>query len=322
MAKGREIVDVCGVESLTYNFRPMLPQDTKDKLIELFVAIDDFCLALRAWQTSRQLGEEPLEKPGSQLSYSEQMTILVFYHYSGYKCFEYYYRQVVQTELRSYFPRLISYERFVVTITRVLPGLFLFLQYRCRCSQQTGTYFVDSKKLPVCDNRRIHSHRVFADIAARGKTSTGWFFGLKVHLVINQLGEIVSFLLTPGNVADNNHQVLHCLLDHLKGHCIGDKGYLTTLFEHFYERGLQLITRIRTKMKNQLMPLDHKLKLRKRALIESVNDILMSVFDIDHTRHRNPYNAICHTLSGLIAYCFYPNKPSVFIPRMDGCLAA
>lgn len=297
----------------------MLSQDTKHKLIELFVSIDDFCLALQAWQAQRQLGLATLPKLSPELSHSEQMTILVFYHYSGYKCFEYYYRQVVQTELASYFPRLISYERFVVTITRVLPGLFVYLQYCCRCqSQLTGTYFIDSKKLPVCDNRRIHAHRVFEGVATRGKSSTGWFFGLKLHLVINQLGQPVSFLLTPANVADNNHQVLHYLLDHLQGHCIGDKGYLSALFEQFYEQGLHLITKIRTKMKNHLLPLSHKLKLRKRALIESVNDLLMSVFDIDHSRHRNPYNAIAHTLSGLIAYCFYPNKPSVFIPA-TGC---
>ncbi|GAB3702275.1 hypothetical protein GCM10027592_31530 [Spirosoma flavus] len=159
-------------------------------------------------------------------------------------------------------------------------------------------------------------------MATRGKSSTGWFFGLKLHLVINQLGQPVSFLLTPSNIADNNHQVLHYLLDHLQGHCIGDKGYLSALFEEFYERGLHLITKIRTKMKNQLLPLSHKLKLRKRALIESVNDLLMSVFDIDHTRHRNPYYAIAHVLSGLIAYCFYPNKPSVFIPATGSRLTA
>ncbi|GAB3946725.1 hypothetical protein GCM10028805_17710 [Spirosoma harenae] len=159
-------------------------------------------------------------------------------------------------------------------------------------------------------------------MAAQGKSSTGWFVGLKVHLLINQLGQPVSFLLTPGNVADNNHQVLPYLLDHLQGHCIGDKGYLSSPFEPFYERGLQLITKIRTKMKNQLLPMSHKLKLRKRALIESVNDLLMSVFNIDHSCHRNPYNAIAHVLSGLIAYCFYPNKPSVFIPATGSQLTA
>ncbi|GAB3702271.1 hypothetical protein GCM10027592_31520 [Spirosoma flavus] len=100
----------------------MLSQDTKDKLIELFISIDDFCLALNAWQAKRQPGlTNNLPKLTPELSHSEQMSILVFYHYSGYKCFEYYYRQVVQTELASYFPQLISDERFVVTITRVLP---------------------------------------------------------------------------------------------------------------------------------------------------------------------------------------------------------
>ena len=139
--------------------------------------------------------------------------------------------------------------------------------------------------------------------------------GLKLHLVINAQGQVMNFLLTPGNVADNNQDVLQHLLQGLQGECYGDKGYLTTLFERFYQQGLHLITKVRNKMKNKLLPLHQTLKLRKRALIESVNDLLTSVFDIEHSRHRKPLNAIAHTLAGLIAYCFYDQKPSVFIPN-------
>ena len=191
----------------------------------------------------------------------------------------------------------------------------MFLKWRTQLSQRTGTYFIDSKKLPVCNNHRINQNKVFAQLASRGKSSTGWFFGFKLHVVINQLGEVVNFLFTPANVADNNHQVLDYQLQGLKGNCYGDRGYLTSLFDQFYQQGLQLITKIRSKMKNKLLRLEDKLNLRKRALIESVNDILMSVFDLEHTRHRSAKNAYAHMLAALTAYCFYDHKPAAFFPQ-------
>jgi len=149
------------------------------------------------------------------------MRICIFYHYSAYKCFQYYYQNRVQLILKSYFPKQISYERFLISLLKILPGLYVFLKYCTLQSKRTGLYLIDSKQLPVCHNRRIHSHRVFEGLAQRGKSSTGWFFGLKLHLVINKVGQVVNLLLTPANVADNNHQVLHTLLEGLKGECYG-----------------------------------------------------------------------------------------------------
>jgi hypothetical protein len=229
-------------------------------------------------------------------------------------CFEYYYLNFVQVHLTSYFPDLLSYERFVARIPRLLPGLFVLLKWLCAQSERTGFYIADSKPLAVCHNRRIHFNRVFDGVAARGKSSMGWFYGLKAHLVINQYGQLVNFVITPGNVADNNGSLLIELLEGLKGQCFGDRGYLTGLFAEFYQAGLQIVTKVRRKMKNVLMPLADKLNLRKRGLIESVNDLLTSVFDVEHTRHRSPVNAVANILSGLIAYCFYDQKPSIVVP--------
>ncbi len=215
--------------------------------------------------------------------------------------------------MRTYFPGLVSYQRFIDLLPRQVATLHVLTKYLCLLGKRTGCYFADSKKLPVCDNRRIHSHRVFKDIASRGKSSTGWFYGLKLHLVINQLGEVMNFLITPASVSDNNETVLPRLLRGLRGKCYADKGYISKLFERFYEEGLQIVTKIRKNMKNSLMDLDDKLRLKKRALIESVNDILMSVMDVDHSRHRSPLNALVHTMSGLVAYHFYDTKPSVFV---------
>ena len=292
----------------------MLSKDNENKLLELFIAIDDFCIALENWKQSQpQFSHSVTRHP--EMSDSEMMTILIFYQWSGYKCFQYYYEHLVAVDLRSDFPKQVTYPRFVALIPRLLPGLFLFLRWNTLLSLRTGCYFIDSKKLPVCHNRRIHNHKVFVEYARRGKSSTGWFYGLKVHLVINQMGQLVSVLFTSANMADNNHKVLRYLLTKLKGQCFGDKGYLTKLFEEFYNQGLQLITKVRSKMKNQLMQMTHKIKLRKRAIIESVNDILISVFDIEHTRHRSPINAMAHMMSALIAYCFYEDKPAVFVPN-------
>ena len=133
--------------------------------------------ARQQWKAQRQLGVEKTYLAPAVLKDSEALTLLVYYHYSGYKCFQYYWQELVEKDLKSYFPHLISYERFVARIVHYLPGLFLFLQYTTLLSERSGTYFIDSKKLVVCDNHRIHSHQVFQGLAQRGKTSTGWFFG-------------------------------------------------------------------------------------------------------------------------------------------------
>lgn len=288
----------------------MLCEDKALRLTHIFIVCDDFCNALTDWQQHQ--GCLPTTKAG-ELADSEMLAITIFYHYSGAKCFEYYYRDWVLLPMKPYFPHLISYERFVARMPRLLPGLYVLLKWLCTQSQRTGFYIIDSKPLPVCHNRRIEQNRVFTGLAARGKSSMGWFYGFKAHLVINQYGEMVNFVLTPGNVADNNAGVLHQALDELQGQCIGDRGYLTKLFAQFYQQDLQLITKLRRKMKNVLMPLSDKLMLRKRGLIESVNALLTSVLDVSHTRHRSASNAQVNILSGLIAYCFYPAKPSIVV---------
>lgn len=278
------------------------------KVVEVFCEIDDFCLEVKEYFSSHPLPEGlgPRHPAGRKpsLSESEVLTILVLYHLSGFKCFEYYYERLVLGELKSYFPRAVSYTHFLELSRQSLLHTFLLAHYQAGRSERSQHYYIDSKKLPVCDNRRIHSHKVFEKLATRGRGSTGWFFGLKLHLVINQHSQLVRFLITPANVADNNPKVLSFLLSGLKGKCYGDKGYLTCLLEQLLEEGLHLVTKVRRNMKNMLLSLQDKVNLIKRGSIEAVNDILMTVCDIDHTRHRNPLNALAQIFSGLTAYTF------------------
>jgi hypothetical protein len=292
----------------------MLDEVKTQILYQVFVEADDFMLAYNRYsQPQISDGQKHKRGPQQSLHSSEIITILIFYHYSGYKCFQYYYESMVLKDLRSFFPRAVSYTHFLGLIKPIGVPLYLFNQCRCLEAARTGIYFADSKKLPVCDNRRIHSNRVFKDVAGRGKSSTGWFYGLKMHLIINNFGEIIQFLITPANFADNNKAVLDELLFELHGKCFADKGYLTKFFDYFLQQGIQIVAKIRNNMKNTLMPLSDKYWSKKRAVIESVNDLLMSVFDVDHTRHRNPWNAIIHAMAGIAAYSYYPKKPTVFI---------
>jgi hypothetical protein len=283
----------------------MQVQISEIKLIELFIDVDDLLKSYKIYRQSRQVGQvrQPTRLPG--LSESEVCTILAAYHLSGYKCFEYYYRMVIKGNYLSYFPKAPSYERFLSLVSRCYSLMWLWSLHCCLKADRTGLYIIDSKRLQVCHLRREHQHRVFAASARKGKTSTGWFYGFKLHLVINDRGEIVNWTITGGNVADNNPALLRQLLSGLTGICLGDKGYYTSLFEWFYQNRLHLLVKPKRNMKKDSPCLpDHQHYLRKRALIESVNDLLVSVCDLEHTRHRKPENAFAHIAAALMTYQF------------------
>jgi hypothetical protein len=242
------------------------------------------------------------------------MTIEILYHLSGYKCFEYYYhKEVEHGGLRNYFPAAPSYNRFVQLKPRIVTLMILFVQCR-RLGALCGIYYADSTKLAVCHNRRIHSNRVFKGKDARGKTSTGWFFGFKLFLVVNAFGQIVRIAFTTGDKTDNNFKLMLKLFNKLQGWAFADKGFINQkAFKQLFNQGLNLTTGIRSNMKNKLMNMTQKLLLKKRGMIESVNDILKTVCDIEHTRHRSPVNALPNLFAAIAAYSLLDRLPSVFI---------
>jgi len=207
--------------------------------------------------------------------------------------------------LKSYFPDLVSYNRFVELIPSSISFLYVFLKFITRLNSSYGLAFVDSTKLPVCSNSRIHSHKVFKGLAQRGKDTVGWFYGFKLHLIINEKGEILSFDLTPGNVDDRKS--LKKMIKDIKGKVLklfGDRGYISqSLSEELLSEGIHLIAKLRRNMKGKLLSIFDYILSAKRALIESVNNILKNQLNIDHTRHISPINFLGNLLSGLVAYC-------------------
>jgi hypothetical protein len=278
-------------------------------IVTVFCDMDDFCrFLLNAKPPALPPGSAPLPRRGNSLSLSEVMTILVWFHASHYRTFKHYYLGLVLPGKRAEFPGLPRYSRFVELIPMTLLPLCAYLQ--TRKGESTGIQFIDSLPLRVCHNRRIPSHKVFAGLAQRGKGSRGWFYGFKRHLVINERGELLGLTLTPGNSDDR--RPVATLVRPLWGKLFGDRGYIgQELFEQLWTQGLQLITKLKRNMKNKLMPILDKLLLRKRALIECVNDQLKNISQIEHTRHRSAANGIINMLAAVAAYTFQPKKPAL-----------
>ena len=288
---------------------------TPDKITEIFVKVDDFCKEFDLQVADHRLdaGHYKVRNRKASLSDSEIITILIAFHSGHFTNFKHFYLGHICAYYKSYFPGLLSYNRFVELQQRVAVPMMLFLKTHC-LGQSYGINFIDSTHLRVCHNRRIHNHKVFAGVAERGQCSLGWFYGFKLHLIINERGEILSFYLTKGNVDDRNIKVMTSMTQDIFGKLFGDKGYISkALAELLWGNGIQMITKPRKNMKEFNIPQEDKIMLRKRALIECVNDELKNICKLQHTRHRSVNNFLMNLMGALCAYHFFPKKPSLNI---------
>jgi hypothetical protein len=290
-----------------------------DKITEIFVSVDDFYKEFEKEITKRQITGSTKKSRNRKraLSDSEIISILILFHTGQFNNFKSFYCYYVRPHLKDCFPSLLSYNRFVELIPRVAVPMMLFLKTKClgKCS---GISFIDSTHLKVCHNRRIHNHKVFNGVAERGQCSIGWFYGFKLHLIINDKGEILSFYLTKGNVDDRNLKMITNMTKEIFGKLFGDKGYISKMLSDIlFGDGIQLITKPRKNMKAQNLNQTERILLRKRAIIECVNDELKNICKIQHTRHRSINNFLINLMGALCAYHFFPKKPSLNIKFQD-----
>lgn len=284
-------------------------QLSKDKITEIFVLTDEFCQEFNKTISKHSIGNQPKRKP--KMSTSEVITIMVLFHFGAFKNLKHFYLFYVKVHMARDFPHTVSYNRFVELLQASALPMTLFLK-TCCMGDCTGISFVDSTPIRVCKNKRIPRHKVFEGIAERGKSTMGYFFGFKLHFIINDKGEILNFVITPGNTDDREPLKDQKFIEKIKGKLYADKGYVSKkLTEVLFIDGLHLITHIRNNMKNVLMEMRDKILLRKRSVIETINDELKNICSIEHSRHRSFENFITNMISGLIAYCFFPKKPAI-----------
>ena len=279
------------------------------KITEIFYLTDDFCIEFFKTMKAHTLGNEPKRKP--VMSTSEIITIMVLFHFGQFRNMKHFYLFYVKKHMQSHFPKTVSYNRFVELMQQSTLPMTLLLK-TCRMGESTGISFVDSTPIRACKNKRIRNNKTFKGIATTGKSTMGWFYGFKLHLIINDKGEILNFVITQANVDDRAPLKNESFIKAIKGKLYADKGYVSkALTELLFIDGVHLITGIRNNMKNTLMELKDKILLRKRSVIETVNDELKNMCQIEHSRHRSFENFISNMIAALIAYSFFAKKPSI-----------
>ena len=284
-------------------------------LTELYCEMDDFA---KQNQNASIMGDDKnhvnnaltlFEPWPSQLTAPEVIVIFIMFHETKFRTLKNFYCDFVLKQWRHFFPNLVSYSRFVELCQKVVPLLNDYLQSKYgRCN---GITYVDSTSLSVCHNKRAKRHRVFKGKAQHGKTSMGWFFGFKLHIAVNERGELLKVIFTSGDVSDIT--VLKELCENSWGTVYGDKGYISKKIADELQKDLEIkiVTRVRKNMKSKNYSAEEQYFLNRRGLIETVNDQLKNIYQIQHTRHRSAKNYAGNLLSGLIAYCWRKNKPSL-----------
>jgi len=289
-------------------------------LVEIFCIIDEFCKEIEKTMEGHRLRKDTSKKTRKRaftMSDSEVITIMIMFHQSHYRDLKAFYIRHIQGHCQRDFPHTVSYNRFVELQQKALLPMTVFLQLCC-LGKCTGISFIDSTPVRVCHIKREKSHKVFKGLATKGKSTMGWFFGFKLHLVVNDKGEIIQFVITRANVDDREPLKDHRFHEKIFGKLFADRGYISQdLFEKLFVDNIHLITRIRKNMKNSLMHLHDKIILRKRAIIETINDLLKNDCQIEHTRHRCFTNFIGNLVAGLIAYNLAPKKPALNLEIID-----
>lgn len=276
-------------------------------ITRIFYCIDEFCKVYEEWEKRKLIPKVGKRSREGKLSLSEMLSIEIMYHMSGFRDFKSYYKYGICMKYKGYFKNLPTYERYVQIKKKLYLPLSILLQ--SLRGEETGYYIIDSSSIKVCHNRRISRHKVFKGMSERGKSTMGWFYGFKLHIIINNKGELMGIKVTAGNKDDRS--VIEELSEKLKGKLFGDKGYISQAkFKALWDKGLQLITGIRRTMKNHLMSLIDKIMLRGRFIVESVFNILKNNMNLEHSRHRAPLNFSVNLLACLAAYSFKPSKPS------------
>jgi hypothetical protein len=285
-------------------------------MVALFCDVDDCCRRFAPRWRQRRIAEGECHRwRGSKLCLREVMPIVIGFPHSGYRTFKDYFLRSIRTPLREAFPHLVSSNRFVELMQEALVPLCAYLQTRKGHSH--GIAFIDSTLLAVCHPKRSARHKVFAGLAQGGRSSLGWGYGFKLHLLIDDTGELFACRLTAANLDDR--VPVPPVLTAVRGKVVGDRGYISqALFAALSHPGIQLITTLRKDRRNKLMPLWDKLLLRKRSWIEPITEQLKHSCQIEHWRHRCVANFLVNLVAGLIAYTWQAKKPSLHIRMPEG----
>lgn len=268
-----------------------------DSVINLFCIIDDICKEIVPFK-DKSKGGRP-----NNLTISELITISILFLNSNCDAFKKFY---FFANLDGYF-NLNSYGRLLHNLKSTLIWQFLILVVICHRNREVcdKIKFIDSMPICVCKNKRIFTYKV-SELANRGKSSIGWFFGFKVHLIVDRNGRLLNFKITGGNISDQSHDLIKELTKDLKGLLIGDKGYQSKeMFKEFKDKGLYFLTGLRKSKKNERLPIFegyHSLK-RLRQKLETINGQIKFRQGMESSLPRSHKGYFWRYTSAILSFC-------------------
>ena len=286
-----------------------------DKLVDIFCDVDDFCtIFIPQWEQQCLTDGTRKRKRSGRMTMSEIMTIIIAFHTSHHRDFKHFYTGYLARFFKSEFPNLLSYTRFLeIMPNTVIPLCSYFSSLK---SEATGIEFIDSTSIKVCHNLRIPRHKTLSGLASRGKGTMGWFYGFKLHLIVNHQGGIVAAKITPANIHDTKpvKEMVVNSMDKL----YADKGYISkALASELLERGVSIVNNVRKNMKAKALSLWDRAMLSRRFIIETINDQLKNISQIEHTRHRSVHGFMLNIIGGLVAYQLKERKPQLNITSTE-----
>ena len=242
------------------------------------------------------------------------MLIIILFHDSGYRCLKHFYQKKIYKDMRHIFPKIVSYNRFVELEKEVVIPLTPFIK-KVLCGKYTSIFFIDSTPLRICKNQKTHIHKTFKGITQSGKCPMGWFSGFMLHLIYNEHGELLNFVIIPGNVDYRKHLEYKAFMEFIHGKLVGDKEYISNnLFERLFVDGIQLITKLKSNIKGALMSFSSKhfsrygplsnLSMANSRIWRRSNILLFLALRISMLRERLTHSWICSEVVELTYYYY------------------
>ena len=279
--------------------------DLHTTLITIYVFVDDMQDAIlesiRPLLTRPTKGTPPIKK--HKLSVSEIATLAIFRFYTGHRNWKDFYNHI-KTYHQKDFPNLPTYQNFIAAIDKLacFSAILLqgFMHFFRTHTHGEATKFVDGSKLKVCEITRSLSHKVAKDYATKSKTHTGWFYGFRLHIIVNEWMEILGCKIASGS--KDERKVLASMWDNIIGMIVADAGYIGKQWaEKAKEGGKVLFAAVRANMKKLMTKAQHAL-LKERQKVEIVFSVLKLRFGIENTLPRSIQGYLAHYLWALTAY--------------------
>lgn len=276
---------------------------------ELFCVIDDFFLKFESvyWEFLKQNSRCLRIRP-AQLSISEIIFIAIWYKTSHFNNFKAFFTSLKHDKWHL-FKSLPCYQRMIYLVNTHQ----LALHFALMKGHQSAYLWIDSTTLVVCKNQRIQRHKSLSAIATRGKSSMGWFFGCKLHLLMNQSGEIVNTALSNGHIADI--KIVERLVEGLAAKLYADRGYIShNLKTKLNDQDIDLITHHRKNMRFIQLSKADEYHLKQRNKIETLFSLLKGTYNLVTSKARSVAGYLAGVYASLCAYQLcHQNKPMIRI---------